>query len=76
MSGSTHYIDFYSGTEVEVLRIKDILEQEKIPSIIQNDLHSGNLGGFFGGTPTTVRLKVRQQDFDKARTIIESPESS
>ena len=71
MSESNQYVDIYSGTEVQVLRIKDALEREEIPSIIQNYLQSGNSGGFFAGTPTTVRLKVRQQDFDRARTIIE-----
>lgn len=72
MSGSNQYVDFYSGTEVEVLRIKDLLENEKIPSIIQNDHQSGNIGGFFGGTPSTVRLKVQEADFDKAKALIES----
>ena len=51
MSDSNNFVNFYSGSEVEVLRVKDLLEEENIPCIIQNDHHSGNLGGFFGGTP-------------------------
>ncbi|MGB7785940.1 MAG: DUF2007 domain-containing protein [Salinimicrobium sp.] len=72
MNGSNTYVDFYSGSEIELLRIQDLLESENISSIIQNDHQSGNIGGFFGGTPSTVRLKVKQEDFEKARTLIES----
>lgn len=74
MGRSNNYIDFYSGTEIEVLRIKDLLEGEEIPSIIQNDFQSGNIGGFIGGTPSTIRLKVREADLDKARTLIKNLE--
>ncbi|WP_037373647.1 putative signal transducing protein [Salinimicrobium xinjiangense] len=72
MSSSNHYVDFYSGSEVEVLRVKDLLEGGEIPSIIQNDLQSGNLGGFFGGTFSTIRLKVQEADLDKARKLLAS----
>ncbi len=70
MSGSGNYVDFYSGTEVEILRVKSLLEEEKIPSLIQNDFQSGNLGGFLGGTPSTIRLKVREVDFVRAGAVI------
>ena len=72
MSESNSYTSIYSGTQIQVLRIKDLLEQEGIPSIVQNDLNSGNLGGFLGGTPSTIRLKVRESDFDKAHELIEN----
>ncbi|SHG00843.1 Putative signal transducing protein [Salegentibacter echinorum] len=72
MSGSNNYINFYSGTEIEVLRIKDLLEGEEIPSIIQNDFQSGNIGGFIGGTPSTIRLKVRESDVNKANTLLKN----
>lgn len=64
------FIDFFSGSEVEVVRVKDLLEQENIPFIVQNDFNSGNLGGFMGGTPSTIRLKVQQSDFEKSKAVI------
>lgn len=70
MSKPFKYVDFYSGSEVEILRIKDLLEGEEIPSIIQNDFQSGNLGGFFGETPGTVRLKVQEADYEKAKLLV------
>ena len=72
MEDSQKYIDLYSGTEVEVLRLKNLLEEEQIPVLVQNDFQSGNLGGFFGGTPSTIRLKVRKADFDKAESFLKN----
>ena len=70
MNTPNPFVDLYSGTEGEVLRVKDILETQGIPSIVQDDHRSGNLGGFFGGTPSTVRLKVQESDYKKARALI------
>lgn len=70
MSESNKYVNFYSGSEVEVLRVKDLLESEEIPTIIQNDHQSGNIGGFLGGTPSTIRLKVQEADLEKAERLI------
>lgn len=70
MSKIYQYIDFYSGTEIEVLRIKDLLEEEPIQSIIQNDFQSGNLGGFLGGTLSTIRLKIQESDYEKAKVLL------
>ena len=76
MSKSNPFVDFYSGTEVQVLHVKDLLQQEGIPSIIQNDFHSGNLGGFLGGTSSTVRLKVQKRDFEKSKILLATLERS
>ena len=76
MNESNNYVDFYSGTEIKVLRIKALLEEEQVPCITQNDLQPGNSAGFFGGTPTTVRLKVQKQDLERAKTIVESFETA
>lgn len=52
------YINFFSGTEVRVILLKGLLEEDGILTIMLNDYNSGNIGGFLGGTPSTVRLKV------------------
>lgn len=75
MNQPNDYINLYSGSEIEVLRIKDFLEGEEIQSIIQNDFQSGNIGGFLGGTPSTIRLKVQEADFEKASILIKNIES-
>lgn len=71
----SQYVDFFSGTEIRVILLKGLLEEEGIPTIMLNDFNSGNIGGFLGGTPSTVRLRVRQSDLDKARSILKSFET-
>ena len=66
------FIDFFSGSEVEVSHVKDLLEQENIPVIVQNDFHSGNLGGFMGGTTSTIRLKVQESDLERSKTVLQN----
>ena len=70
------YIDFFSGTEVRVILLKGLLEEEGIPTIMLNDFNSGNIGGFLGGTPSTVRLRVRNADIGKAQLILEKFETA
>lgn len=67
----SQYVDFYSGTEVRVILLKGLLEEEGIPTIMMNDFNSGNIGGFLGGTPSTVRLRVRSSDMERAKSILE-----
>ena len=63
MSKINLHIDFYSGTQIEVLRLKYLLEREVIlQSIIQNDFQSGNPEGFRGGNLNTVSLKNQESD--------------
>lgn len=71
----SQYVDFYSGTEIRVILLKGLLEEEGIPTIMLNDFNSGNIGGFLGGTPSTVRLRVRQSDLEKARAVLENFET-
>ncbi|WP_435577930.1 DUF2007 domain-containing protein [Gilvibacter sp.] len=61
----------YSGTEVRVILLKGLLEQAGIDAMVQNDYQAGITAGFGGGTPNTVRLKVHQDDLDKAKAIVE-----
>lgn len=65
------FIDFYSGSEILVMKLKKDLETIEVYGIIQNDFNSGNLAGFVGGTPSSVLLKIRARDLDKAKPILE-----
>ena len=59
-------IKAYSGTESLVHILKDKLEQNGIFASIQNN--SGD--SFLGGTPIALDLYIRQNDFQKAESII------
>jgi hypothetical protein len=59
-------IKAYSGTEGLVHILKDKLEQNGITATIRNN--SGD--SFLGGTPIALDLYIRQNDFQKAESII------
>ena len=66
MADDKKYINVYSGTEVQVIILKGLLEEVSIHGIIQNDFQSGINAGFGSGTLSTVRLKIHESDFEKA----------
>lgn len=70
MQNSPQFITVFSGSEVEVLMLKGLLEGLNIEGIIQNDYQSGIIAGFGGGTISTVRLKIHETDLEKAQTVI------
>lgn len=70
MANHTEFVTVFSGSEVEVLMLKGLLEGLDIEGIIQNDYQSGIIAGFGGGTISTVRLKIHESDLEKAQSII------
>lgn len=70
MTNKLQFVTVFSGSEVEVLMLKGLLEDHNIEGIVQNDYQSGIIAGFGGGTISTVRLKIHETDLEKAQTII------
>lgn len=70
MTHQKKFITVFSGSEVEVLMLKGLLDGLDIEGMIQNDYQSGIIAGFGGGTISTVRLKIHETDLEKAKTII------
>ena len=60
----------YSGTEITVNLLKEILEETGIPALIQNDFNSGISAGFSGGVPSAIDLFIGEDDLEKAEPII------
>ncbi|MGV8137891.1 MAG: DUF2007 domain-containing protein [Mangrovibacterium sp.] len=60
----------YSGTEITINLLKEILEESGIPAFIQNDFNSGVTAGFGGGTTSTIDLFIDETDLQKAGPII------
>lgn len=63
-------IKVYTGTEIAVLLLKGLLEENGISSIIRNHFRAGLNAGFMGGTVSTVELFIRESDFSRAEHII------
>ena len=72
MKNEDNFIDFYSGSEIEIMGLQRELDTIGVDGIIQNDFRSGNLGGFVGGTASSVRFKIKESDLEKARPILEA----
>ena len=71
MEKDEQFIDFYSGSEIMIMGLKKRLEAVDVFGIVQNDFNSGNLAGFVGGSPNSIRFKIRAADFEKAQPILE-----
>jgi len=71
MEKDESFVDFYTGSEIMIMGLRKRLEAISVFGIMQNDFNSGNLAGFVGGTPNTVRFKIRAVDIEKAQPILE-----
>ena len=63
------YQRVYTGSEVNVSYLDEILNKEGIATRIRNDFESGLRGGFGGGLPGQVMLFVDKPHYDMARKI-------
>lgn len=67
----------YSGTEINVSVLQQILEENNIASLIRNDMQLGMAAGFGGGlSGFAAKLYVTEEDFDAAQAILEEFKNS
>jgi hypothetical protein len=60
----------FTGRQVIVSILKEILEENGIISIIQNDYQSSAMAGFYGGTPSAIDILIKEEDVVRATPII------
>ena len=70
MKDKNKIIRVYSGTELAVNLLKDELAQIGISGLIQNEINSGIVAGFSGGSPSSVDLFIQEFDLKEAEPII------
>ena len=61
----------FSGSEVEVLLLKEELAQNNIASMTRDDFQMGVKAGFFGGTPSTIDVYIYEEDKEKANQVLQ-----
>ena len=71
METEEDYKRIYTGSEVNVMHLENILQQEGIATRVRNDFDSGLRAGFGGGLPGQVQLFVLSEHYDKALRIAE-----
>lgn len=64
-------IHIYSGTEIQVIMLKGLLDDVNVQAIVQNDFRSGVMAGFGQGTVSTIRLMILESDLEKARPVLD-----
>ncbi len=71
MTRKTETIKVFTGSEVDVALIKGELEENGIPTLIQNEFQSATLAGFGGGAPSVVDVYILLADQARACDIID-----
>lgn len=67
----TEHTKLFTGSNIIVNGLKNLLDQEEINYIIKDKFESARLGGF-GEQMDSVEVHVLDADVEKAKTIIES----
>lgn len=70
MGNREELIHLFTGSEVDVQRLKAELEVNGINALIRNDFQSGVMAGFGGGVPSAIDIYVASSDKDKANEIL------
>lgn len=70
MTSENELILIFSGSEIEVLLLKEELEKAGISSMVKSDFNTGITAGFYGGAPDVVDLYILAPDLEKAQPII------
>ncbi|MCH2218184.1 MAG: DUF2007 domain-containing protein [Flavobacteriales bacterium] len=66
---SREYVNIFTGSSILTTRIKHLLEETGITSIVKDHMESGRLAGF--GTPmNSVQLFVLEKDLDEAKHVV------
>lgn len=66
-----NYVKVFSGSEVEVIRIRLILDQNDIKFMERNDIQSGVAAGF-GTIDKAVHILVDKADYHRALKAIDN----
>jgi hypothetical protein len=70
MKQKNKLVKVYTGTEVTVNLLKELLEETGVGSTIQNNYKSGIEIGFVGGVQSAIDLFIQQSDFETAEPLI------
>lgn len=69
MNEDEEYKRVYTGSEVNVQHLQNLLNEENIPNRVRNDFDSGLRAGFGGGVPLQVQLFAKNSHYTEALKI-------
>ncbi|MBW2961323.1 putative signal transducing protein [Mesonia aestuariivivens] len=66
------YEHVYTGSEVNIQYLQEVLHKAGIQSIVKNNFESGLRAGFGGGLPGQVQLLVQNSHAEEALSIVKA----
>jgi putative signal transducing protein len=71
MADHEDLIRLYTGSEIDVSVLKEVLDDNQIPSIIKNEMDSGKAAGFGGGyAGSEAHILVSENDYENAKVLL------
>ena len=71
MNDHEDLLRLYTGSEIDVSVLKEILNDNKIASLIKNEMSSGKAAGFGGGyAGAEAHILVSENDFKRAKVLL------
>lgn len=70
MNDHDHSIRIFTGSEIDALALRALLEETGISSMIRNEYQSGMLAGFVAGFPSESELYISDSDREAAEPIL------
>jgi len=72
MTDHKDLIRLYTGSEIDVSVLKEILDDNQIPSLIKNEMDSGKAAGFGGGyAGSEAHIFVSESNLEKAKVLLD-----
>ncbi len=72
MKQSPDFIKIFTGNAIDVLALRNALEEKNIIAIIKDDSESARLAGFGMVAPGLQELFVHEDELDQAIRIVEA----
>jgi hypothetical protein len=72
MDQSPDFIKIFTGNAINVLALRNALEEKKIVAVIKDDSESARLAGFGMVAPGLQEMFVHEDELDQAIRIVET----
>lgn len=61
----------FTGSEIDTSVLKEILDDNQIPSFVRNDTNSGKAAGFGVGFGSEADVYTTEEHFEKAKALLD-----
>ena len=69
---SSTYLHLFSGSSIEVLALRNALQEENITPVVKDEGESARLAGFGQTAPMMQRVFVHADEYEKAKTVLKN----